>query len=216
VPHSGTTYAKGQEEVVKIGIADDHPIVRAGLKGIVGSENSFAVVAEARDATSTIDMLRRTQLDVLLLDLSMPGRGGLWLLSRALDEQPTLRIVVISSYDPASHRERSLALGAAAYLHKDTEPDDVLAAIREVLRKPVPQRVRRAESDPHTGLSNRQYDIFMHLVSGKSVTDIATMFNLSVKTVSTHKVAVQKRLSASGVVDLVRYATEHGLTTESP
>jgi DNA-binding NarL/FixJ family response regulator len=200
------------KKVVKIGIADDHPIVRAGLKGIVGSESSFTVAGEARDATSTIEMLRRSPLDVLLLDLSMPGRGGLWLLSRALDEQPSLRIIVISSYDPASHRERSLALGAAAYLHKDTEPEGVLAAIREVMHKPIPQRARRAESDPHTALSNRQYDIFMHLVSGKSVTEIATMFNLSVKTVSTHKVAVQKRLGASGVVDLVRYASEHGLS----
>jgi DNA-binding NarL/FixJ family response regulator len=200
--------------VVKIGIADDHPIVRAGLKGIVGSDPAFTFVGEARDANSTIELLRRTAMDVLLLDLSMPGRGGLWLLSRALDEQPSLRIVVISSYDPVSHRERSLALGAAAYLHKDTEPDGVLAAIREVMRKPVPQRARRVESEPHTMLSNRQYDIFMYLVAGKSVTEIAEMFNLSVKTVSTHKVAVQKRLGATGVVDLVRYATDHGLALD--
>jgi DNA-binding NarL/FixJ family response regulator len=200
--------------VVKIGIADDHPIVRAGLKGIVGSDSAFVVVGEARDAGTTIELLRRVPMDVLLLDLSMPGRGGLWLLSRALDEQPSLRVVVVSSYDPLSHRERSLALGAAAYLHKDTEPDGVLAAIRDVMRKPVPQRARRVESEPHTALSNRQYDIFMHLVSGKSVTEIATMFNLSVKTVSTHKVAVQKRLGATGVVDLVRYATDHGLAIE--
>lgn len=200
--------------MVKIGIADDHPIVRAGLKGIVGSDSAFVVVGEARDAGTTIELLRRVPMDVLLLDLSMPGRGGLWLLSRALDEQPSLRVVVVSSYDPLSHRERSLALGAAAYLHKDTEPDGVLAAIRDVMRKPVPQRARRVESEPHTALSNRQYDIFMHLVSGKSVTEIATMFNLSVKTVSTHKVAVQKRLGATGVVDLVRYATDHGLAIE--
>jgi DNA-binding NarL/FixJ family response regulator len=200
--------------VVKIGIADDHPIVRAGLKGIVGSDSAFVVVGEARDAGTTIELLHRVPMDVLLLDLSMPGRGGLWLLSRALDEQPSLRVVVVSSYDPLSHRERSLALGAAAYLHKDTEPDGVLAAIRDVMRKPVPQRARRVESEPHTALSNRQYDIFMHLVSGKSVTEIATMFNLSVKTVSTHKVAVQKRLGATGVVDLVRYATDHGLAIE--
>jgi DNA-binding NarL/FixJ family response regulator len=153
-------------------------------------------------------------MDVLLLDLSMPGRGGLWLLSRVLDEQPTLRVVIVSSYDPASHKERSIALGAAAYLQKDTDPMGVLAAIREVLRKPVPSRARVVETEPHTTLSNRQYDIFMHLVAGKSVTEIAAMFNLSVKTVSTHKIAVQKRLGATSVVDLVRYATDHGLSTE--
>jgi DNA-binding NarL/FixJ family response regulator len=197
--------------VIRIGIADDHPIVRAGLKAIVASEREYAVVGEARDSISTIELLRKSPLDVLLLDLSMPGRGGLWLLSRVLDEQSDLRVVVVSSYDPASHKERSLALGAAAYLHKETEPTGVLAAIREALRKPVPARTRVMESEPHTALSNRQYDIFMHLVSGKSVTDIADMFNLSVKTVSTHKVAVQRRLGAEGVVDLVRYASQHGL-----
>jgi DNA-binding NarL/FixJ family response regulator len=199
--------------VVRIGIADDHPIVRAGLKAIVASDNVFSVVGEARDSVSTIELLRKTKLDVLLLDLSMPGRGGLWLLSRVLDEQPDVRVVVVSSYDPASHRERSIALGAAAYLHKDTDPNGVLTAIRDVMRKPVPVRTRVLEAEPHTALSNRQYDIFMHLVSGKSVTDIADMFSLSVKTVSTHKVAVQKRLGAEGVVDLVRYASQHGLST---
>ncbi len=198
--------------MVQIGIADDHPIVRAGLKGIVASDATYVVAGEARDSVSTIELVRSKALDLLLLDLSMPGRGGLWLLSRVLDERPGLRVVVISSYDPASHKERSLALGAAAYLHKDTEPAGVLAAVRDALRKPAPARTRLFEAEPHTTLSNRQYDIFMHLVAGKSVTDIAAMFNLSVKTVSTHKVAVQKRLGAESVVDLVRYAARHGIS----
>jgi DNA-binding NarL/FixJ family response regulator len=206
--------AKEVVTVIRIGIADDHPIVRAGLKGIVSSDSNYVVVGEARDSVSTVELVRKTQMEVLLLDLSMPGRGGLWLLSRVLDEQPTLRVVVISSYDPASHKERSLALGAAAYLHKETDPMGVLAAIREVLRRPAPPRAKVVETEPHTSLSNRQYDIFMHLVAGKSVTEIATMFNLSVKTVSTHKIAVQRRLGCSSVVDLVRYATDHGLSAE--
>ncbi|MGL4233673.1 MAG: response regulator, partial [Casimicrobium sp.] len=144
---------------MRIGIADDHPIVRAGLKGIVGSDSNYSVVGEAHDSVSTIEMLRKTKLDVLLLDLSMPGRGGLWLLSRVLDEQPGLRVVIVSSYDPASHKERSLALGAAAYLHKDTQPNGVLAAVRDVLKKAPPVRARVIEDEPHTSLSNRQYDI---------------------------------------------------------
>jgi DNA-binding NarL/FixJ family response regulator len=197
--------------VVRIGIADDHPIVRAGLRGIVTSDNRFVVVGEASDSVSTVELVRKTPMDVLLLDLSMPGRGGLWLLSRVLDEQPGLRVVIVSSYEPASHKERSLALGAAAYLHKDTDPIGVLTAVRDVLRCSVPPRAKVVETEPHTALSNRQYDIFMHLVAGKSVTEIAVMFNLSVKTVSTHKIAVQKRLGCSSVVDLVRYAADHGL-----
>jgi DNA-binding NarL/FixJ family response regulator len=199
--------------VIRIGIADDHPIVRAGLKGIVASESSYTVVGEARDSVTTIELLRKCKIDVLLLDLAMPGRGGLWLLSRVLDEQPEMRVIVVSSYDPASHKERSLALGAAAYLHKDTDPAGVLAAIRDALRKPVPVRGRVLDNEPHTSLSNRQYDIFMQLVDGKSVTDIADQLSLSVKTVSTHKIAVQKKLGADSVVDLVRYAAQHGLST---
>jgi DNA-binding NarL/FixJ family response regulator len=198
--------------VIYIGIADDHPIVRAGLKGIVSCDSTYAVAGEAHDSASTIELLRKTKIDVLLLDLAMPGRGGLWLLSRVLDEQPNVRVIVVSSYDPASHKERSLALGAAAYLHKDTEPAGVLTAIREVLRKPIPQRSRVLDNEPHTSLSNRQYDIFMRLVEGKSVTEIADMLSLSVKTVSTHKVAVQKKLGSESVVDLVRYAAQHGLS----
>jgi DNA-binding NarL/FixJ family response regulator len=199
--------------VIRIGIADDHPIVRAGLKGIVASESSYTVVGEAHDSVTTIELLRKSKIDVLLLDLAMPGRGGLWLLSRVLDEQPETRVVVVSSYDPASHKERSLALGAAAYLYKNTDPAGVLAAIRDVLRKPVPARGRVLDNEPHTSLSNRQYDIFMQLVEGKTVTDIADELNLSVKTVSTHKIAVQKKLGADSVVDLVRYAAQHGLST---
>lgn len=197
--------------MIRIGIADDHPIVRAGLRGILSGDESFSIVAEAVDSVNTIEMLRKQKLDVLMLDLSMPGRSGLWLLSRVLDEQPGLRVVIVSSYDPASHKERSLALGAAAYLTKDTQPMEVLKVVRDVLRRPAPARARVQETEPHTTLSNRQYDIFMHLVAGRSVTEIATMFSLSVKTVSTHKIAVQKRLGAASVVDLVRYASMHGL-----
>jgi DNA-binding NarL/FixJ family response regulator len=199
--------------VIQIGIADDHPIVRTGLRGIVSSDSSYSIAGEAHDSNSTIELLRKKKIDLLLLDLAMPGRGGLWLLSRVLDEQPDMRVIVVSSYEPASHKERSLALGAAAYLHKDTDPNGVLTAIREVLRKPVPQRSRVLDNEPHASLSNRQYDIFMRLVEGKSVTDIAEMLNLSVK--STHKVAVQKKLGAESVVDLVRYATQHGLSVRS-
>jgi DNA-binding NarL/FixJ family response regulator len=201
--------------VIRIGIADDHPIVRAGLRGILSGDESFSIVAEAVDSVNTIEMLRKHKLDVLMLDLSMPGRSGLWLLSRVLDEQPGLRVVIVSSYDPASHKERSLALGAAAYLTKETQPMEVLKVVRDVLRRPAPSRARMQETEPHTTLSNRQYDIFMHLVAGRSVTEIATMFSLSVKTVSTHKIAVQKRLGAASVVDLVRYASMHGLAPSS-
>ena len=158
-----------------------------------------------------VELVRKGGIDVLVLDLAMPGRGGLSLLRQILDEAPGLRVVVFSAYDPVSHRDRSIALGACAYLAKETRPTEILETIHQVMRRPVQKRSLKPVGAPHTQLSLRQYDIFVRLVRGESVTDIAHDLHLSVKTVSTHKVTVQKRLGAQSVVDLVRYASQHEL-----
>lgn len=197
--------------VIRVGIADDHPVVRSGVRGILSSDRGVEFVGEAEDGHQTIDLVRKGDLDVLLLDLAMPGRAGLSLLRQVLDEAPELRVIVFTAYDPGSHRDRSLALGACAYLAKDTRPAEILEAIHQVVLRPLQKRVVNTEGAPHTHLSVRQFDIFIRLVRGESVTDIAKDLHLSVKTVSTHKVTVQKRLGAQSVVDLVRYANEHDL-----
>ena len=141
----------------------------------------------------------------------MPGRAGLSLLRQVLDEAPELRVIVFTAYDPVSHKERALALGASGYVAKDSRPAEILDAIHQSMLRPVQKRVASNEGEPHTQLSLRQYDIFIRLVRGESVTDIAKDLHLSVKMVSTHKVTVQKRLGAQSVVDLVRYAVQHQL-----
>ncbi|MFO1342164.1 MAG: response regulator transcription factor [Burkholderiales bacterium] len=196
---------------IRVAIADDHPIVRAGVRGILSSDRSVQVVGEAEDGQSAVALIRKGGVDVLLLDLAMPGRAGLSLLRQVLDEAPELRVIVFTAYDPVSHKERALALGASGYLAKDARPAEILEAIHQAMLRPVQKRVASSEGEPHSQLSLRQYDIFIRLVRGESVTDIAKDLHLSVKTVSTHKVTVQKRLGAQSVVDLVRYAVQHQL-----
>jgi two-component system invasion response regulator UvrY len=197
--------------VIRVGIADDHPVVRSGVRGILSSDRGIEIAGDAEDGRQAIELVRKGDLDVLLLDLAMPGRAGLSLLRQVLDEAPELRVIVFTAYDPVSHKDRALALGASAYLAKDTRPAEILEAIHQVMLRPLQKRVANTDGAPHTHLSVRQYDIFIRLVRGESVTDIAKDLHLSVKTVSTHKVTVQKRLGAQSVVDLVRYANENDL-----
>lgn len=197
--------------VVRVAVADDHPIVRAGVCGILSADPGIRLVGEAEDGQQAVELIRKGGIDVLVLDLAMPGRAGLSLLRQIRDESPDLRIVVFSAYDPVSHRDRSIALGASAYLAKDSRPAEILQTIHQVMERPVQKRAVTADGAPHTLLSLRQYDIFVRLVRGESVTDIAKDLHLSVKTVSTHKVTVQKRLGAQSVVDLVRYAVQNDL-----
>ncbi len=198
---------------VRVAVADDHPIVRAGVCGILSADPGIRLIGEAEDGQQDVELIRKGGIDVLVLDLAMPGRAGLSLLRQIRDESPDLRIVVFSAYDPVSHKDRSIALGASAYLAKDARPTEILATIHQVMERPVQKRSASAAGAPHTLLSLRQYDIFVRLVRGESVTDIAKDLHLSVKTVSTHKVTVQKRLGARSVVDLVRYAVQNNLVS---
>lgn len=199
--------------MIRVAVADDHPIVRTGVCAILSSDRGLQVVGEAEDGQQAVEMVRRGGIDVLVLDLAMPGRAGLSLLRQVLDEAPDLRIVVFSAYDPVSHKDRAIALGASAYLAKGARPAEILETIHQVMARPVQKRTETFDGAPHTLLSLRQYDIFVRLVRGESVTDIAKDLHLSVKTVSTHKVTVQKRLGAHSVVDLVRYAVQHELVS---
>ena len=196
-------------------LADQPSVVRAGVCGILSADPGIRLVGEAEDGQQAVELVRKGGIDVLMLDLAMPGRAGLSLLRQIRDESPELRIVVFSAYDPVSHRDRSMALGASAYLAKDARPTEILQTIHQVMERPVQKRAVTVAGAPHTLLSLRQYDIFVRLVRGESVTDIAKDLHLSVKTVSTHKVTVQKRLGAQSVVDLVRYAVQNDLISPS-
>jgi DNA-binding NarL/FixJ family response regulator len=197
--------------VISVAVIDDHPIVRTGLRGILGADPEIVVVAEAGDSNGALEVARAGKTDVMLLDLSLPGRGGFSLLQRLLDEAPNMRIVVLSMYDVATHKERAVALGASDYLTKGASAAEIIGCIKHAATTAQPRRTKRADDSMHSNLSTRQYDVLMKLVAGQSVTEIAEQLNLSVKTVSTHKVAVQRRLGLASIVDLVNYANTHAL-----
>lgn len=207
-------------------IADDHAIVREGLRRILAADPAFSVAGEAKDGHEVLAAVRAGGFEVLLLDLSMPGRSGIELVKQVKAERPELRILVLSMHDEQQYAERAIRAGASGYLTKDTAPTQLAAALRKVasgglfITPAVAEALAvglQASADqlPHKRLSDREYEVFLLLAGGESVTGIAERLHLSVKTVSTHKTHVLEKMSLASLADLVRYALAHKLL-ESP
>lgn len=203
-------------------LADDHVIIRNGLRNILDDTEDLRCAGEASNGNALIDMVRRRPWDLLILDLSMPGRNGLDLIKLVKAERPQLPILVFTMHQEEQYAVRAMRAGAAGYLTKEADGDVLLAAMRKVARGGVYVSPKVAEllatdvsrphhAPPHTLLSNREFEIFRHIVSGRSLTDIAGELHLSVKTVSTHKSHILDKLQAGHDVDLVRYALQHDL-----
>jgi DNA-binding NarL/FixJ family response regulator len=208
--------------MIRVVMADDHTILREGLKQILSSAEGIEVVGEATDGHEVLQRVRNTECDVLLLDLSMPGRSGMDLIKQVKSERPRLRILVLSMHGERQYAVRAVRAGASGYLTKDSAATQLVAAIRkvaaggafisaEVAEQLALSAMPRAEGLPHTALSDREYDVFQLLVAGKTVTDIAQKLNLSVKTVSTHKARLMEKMGMETQADLIRYAIAHDL-----
>lgn len=206
--------------MIRLVIADDHAIVRGGLKQIFAMVPDFEVVGEAVNGTEVLDCLRLAPFDLLLLDLNMPGISGADLIKRVKAHRSDLPVLVLSMHNEPQVAARMLRAGAAGYITKDCEPDILLAAIRKVAangRYIAPDLAEKMVFDvtstgqrlPHSLLSNREYEVFDLLISGKSVNEIATQLAISNKTVSTHKVRLMEKMNLSNMADLLRYAMEH-------
>jgi DNA-binding NarL/FixJ family response regulator len=208
--------------MIRVLVAEDHTIVREGIKQLIGLAPDLSVVGEANNGASLFEVLRRTPCDVLLLDISMPGMNGLEVIPRirALEAPPA--ILMLSMHDEAQMAARALKAGAAGYATKDSDPALLLTAIRKVAaggRYIDPQLADRMVFEvglsdsrpPHTHLSEREYQVFERLVHGANVNEIAQQLVISAKTVSTHKVRLMQKLSAHSVADLVRYAIDNHL-----
>ncbi len=209
--------------MIRIVIADDHAIVREGLKRIVAAADDMVVVNEAGDGNRVMDLVRTCALDVLVLDLSMPGRSGMALIKQACTEQPGLRILVLSMHEELQYAVRAIKSGARGYLTKESAPAQLVQAIRKVasggafISAEVAEQLALgalpgAQGTPHDTLSDREFEVFRRLVDGESVTAIGQALSLSVKTVSTHKANMMHKLGLSNTTELVRYAMRHGLT----
>lgn len=208
---------------VRIVLADDHAIVREGLKRIIGDVADFTVAGEAADGTQVMQVVRASDdFDVLVLDLSMPGRSGMELIKLVKAEKPRLRILVLSMHQETQYAVRAIKSGASGYLTKESAPALLEQAIRkiagggayisaEVAEQLALGAMPGSEAPPHETLSDREFEVFRQLVAGDAVTEIAAKLNLSVKTVSTHKANLMNKLGLANQTELVRYALKHGL-----
>jgi DNA-binding NarL/FixJ family response regulator len=211
--------------MIRVLLADDHTIVRAGLKEILADTGDVTVEGEAGTGQEVLARIREQDFDVLVLDMSMPGRSGVELIKLIKKEQPKLRILILSMHSETQYAVRALKAGASGYLTKDGAADQLVAAIRRIaaggafVSPEVAERLaldfgRPADAPPHTLLSDREYQVFQAIVSGKSLTAIAGELTVSVKTVSTHKTRIMEKMGISNQVDLVRYAIRHKLVDD--
>jgi DNA-binding NarL/FixJ family response regulator len=211
--------------MIRVVVADDHAIVREGLKRIVSSLAGMMVLGEAADGAEVMARVRELEFDVLLLDLSMPGRSGMELIRQVHAERPRLRILVLSMHQELQYAVRSIKAGASGYLTKESAPDQLEQAIRKIasggafVSAEVAQQLALGampggQTLPHEGLSAREFEVFHLLVAGVSVTDAAARLNLSVKTISTHKSNLMHKMELQSTAELVRYAMTHGLVEQ--
>ena len=208
--------------MIRIVIADDHAIVREGLKRIVSAADDMELVGEAADGTEVMQRVRDLSFDVLMLDLSMPGRSGMELIKLVHAEKPRLRILVLSMHQELQYAVRAIKSGASGYLTKESAPALLEQAIRklagggafisaEVAEQLALGAMPGNETLPHENLSNREFEVFRLLVAGISVTDIGLRLKLSVKTVSSHKANLSHKMGLKNQSELIRYALKHGL-----
>ncbi len=212
---------KGVSSVIRVLIADDHQLVRDGLRGILATASGIEVTAEAANGDETLALVRARPFDVALLDMSMPGLAGIDLIKRLKIERPQLHILVLSMHGEQQYAARALKAGAAGYLTKDAASEQLVSALRKVAAGGVAisdaaaasllASARGGDAPPHTRLSDREFEVFRLLAAGRTPTEIADQLRLSVKTVSTHKARAQQKLGLASTAELVRYALEHDL-----
>ena len=208
--------------MVRILVADDHAVVRHGLRQVFSLDPELSVVAEAKNAWEALERLRAGGVDVLLLDMSMPGLSGIDMIRRVKAEAPRVPVLVLSMHADWQIAARAIKAGASGYLTKDCEPEVLIAAIRQVgsggnfidptLATRMVFGTGQADPEaPQPELSDREYQVFVALAQGRSLVDIAQELHLSAKTVSTHKFRLMRKLGLASTSELVRYAVKHGI-----
>lgn len=208
--------------MIKVIIADDHPIVRAGLKQILSEDHDIEVAGEAGDGNILLDQVRRHAFDIALLDLTMPGPDGLDVLKQLKIEFPKLPVIILTIHPESQYALRILRAGAAGYLTKESAPDELIGAIRKVHRGgkyisvSLAEKIAFAldaetEKKPHETLSDREYQVLCLLSAGRTVTEIADELSLSVKTISTYRARVLEKMRMKTNAELIHYAIHSGL-----
>jgi DNA-binding NarL/FixJ family response regulator len=207
---------------LRIGLVDDHAVVRSGYRRLIELEDDLAVTAEFVDAESTYAALAAPgpcPVDLLVLDLSLPGQSGLELLRHLTLRLPSLRVLVFTMHDSGTLVRQCLRAGAAGFVTKSSEPGTLLDALRRIARgeialsDDVALSPDDAAAAPHAALSVREFDIFQRLVLGHDVDRIARTLHLSAKTVANYQTEIRRKLGVGNAVEMVRYARAHGIAT---
>jgi len=209
--------------MIRIAVADDHAVVRKGLRQIISEVQDFVVSGEAGSADELLTLLRDRPFDLVVLDLSLGTRSGIDMLKQIKSEFPRLPVLILSMHAEGLFASRALRAGAAGYMQKESSPEELVAAIRRIAGGGMylsPAMVERIAADvalggatvmPHERLSDREFEVFRLLGAGKSVTDIARELNLSVKTVSTHRSRILVKTGLQKNADIVDYVISHQL-----
>ena len=208
---------------IRVAIADDHPLVRAGLRQVMAEDPSLQVVGEAADGDATVTLVRTTEPDVLLLDITMPGAPFPGLLRLLRNSFPPVQVLVVTMHAEEQFAVRALREGAAGYLTKSQPPGDVIAAVKQIaageryLTASMALRAAAALDSnaialPHEHVSRREYEVLCMIGCGKTVKQIAEELGLSPKTISTHRARLLRKMHLRNSAELIRYAVQHGLS----
>jgi two-component system, NarL family, invasion response regulator UvrY len=207
---------------MRVLIVDDHPVVRRGLKEILGDEHKTLTLGEAENAQEALRLIRQQDWDIVVLDLSMPGQNGLEVLKDVRQLRPKLPVLVLTSYPEEQYAIRVLKSGARGYLTKENAPEHLISAVRKVTRGGYyvsPALAERLaftlnadqERPPHESLSDREFQVLCLIASGKTVGQIANDLSLSVKTISTHRARLLKKMQMKTNAELTHYAIRNSL-----
>jgi two-component system, NarL family, invasion response regulator UvrY len=212
--------------MLKIVVADDHPIVREGLKLIIAKTADMMVAGEASDGQELLTRLRTTPADIVLLDITMPGRSGLDVLKQIKTQYPKIRLLVLSHHPEDQYALRVLRAGAAGYLTKESASEQLITAIRKVasggkyvslsLAEQLAAELDAPADKPlHGTLSDREYEVMRMIAIGKSVSEIAEELALSVKTISTYRTRILAKMNMTRTADIIHYGIRHGLIDDA-
>lgn len=207
---------------IRVALIDDHSIVRAGLRAFLEEFSDIEVVAEGASGRDAIDIVRNHPLDVIVMDISMPGQTGLDVLANIKARNPDMGILILSGYPEEHYALNLMRQGVSGYLNKQCEPEEILKAIRKIAdgSKYISPQVaellamqlnKPEDGPPHKQLSEREFQVFLRLAKGETVGDISTSLNLSVKTVSTYRTRIMEKMTLSSNSDLTYYAIKNHL-----
>lgn len=208
--------------MIKVLIGDDHPVVRLGLRQILSEAGDILVGAEVDSAQSVLQAVNEQRYDVVVLDISLPGGNGIELIGQIRKQRPETRVLILTVYSEEQYAVRAIRAGAAGFLNKESAPEKLTEAIRKIAGGGRYVSAELAETlasllagegsgQPHERLSDREFEILKLLASGRTVSQVATELSLSVKTISTHRTRILKKMNMKTNAELTHYALRQGL-----